>query len=120
LGAAGAVLPGLVLPARGPRCHPGLPGPARRGLRARRRDFSGRRGKMGAARRRTRGRHLSRFPIRHASDEVTAMWEPFIKSPELLIPLAFFVCAAVVGLVAILAHQWRAIRSTELETALKQ
>jgi hypothetical protein len=48
------------------------------------------------------------------------MWEPFAKSPELLIPLALTVCGAVVGLVAILAHQWRAARRTELEVALKQ
>jgi hypothetical protein len=48
------------------------------------------------------------------------MWEPLLKNPELLIPFAVIVCGALVGLVAILAHQWRAIRRTELETALKQ
>ena len=48
------------------------------------------------------------------------MWEPFAKSPELLIPLALTVCGALVGLVAIIAHQWRAVRRTEMELALKQ
>jgi hypothetical protein len=48
------------------------------------------------------------------------MWEPFAKNPELLIPLALTVCGALVGLVAILAHQWRAVRRAEMEAALKQ
>jgi hypothetical protein len=48
------------------------------------------------------------------------MWEPFAKTPELLIPLAAIVCGAIVGLVAIIAHQWRAVRRTEMELALKQ
>ena len=48
------------------------------------------------------------------------MWEPFVKSPELLIPILAIVCGAVVALVAIIAHQWRAVRRTEMELALKQ
>src|SRR5262245_61201373 len=49
-----------------------------------------------------------------------AMWAPFVNSPELLIPLAAILCGALVALVAILAHQWRAVRRTEMELALKQ
>jgi hypothetical protein len=48
------------------------------------------------------------------------MWELFMKNPEALIPITLFGGGALVGIVAILAHQWRAVRRTELEVALKQ
>ncbi len=48
------------------------------------------------------------------------MLDLFAKDPALLIPIVLFLGGALVGIVAILAHQWRAIRRTELETALKQ
>ncbi len=48
------------------------------------------------------------------------MVDLFAKDPALLIPIVLFAGGALVGITAILAHQWRAIRRTELETALKQ
>ena len=48
------------------------------------------------------------------------MLDLFAKEPALLIPIVLFVGGALVGVTAILAHQWRAIRCTELEVALKQ
>jgi hypothetical protein len=44
----------------------------------------------------------------------------FSKDPGLLIPLVMAVVGALVGIVAIIAHQWRCIRQAEVEGALKQ
>jgi hypothetical protein len=42
------------------------------------------------------------------------------QHPETVVPFMVFASGALVGIVAIVAHQWRAIRRTELEMALKQ
>lgn len=44
----------------------------------------------------------------------------FAEDPALLIPIIMALCGALVGIVAILAHQWRNIRNAEVEAALKQ
>ena len=44
----------------------------------------------------------------------------FSKDPGILIPLVMAVCGALVGIIAIIAHQWRSIRQAEVEGALKQ
>jgi hypothetical protein len=44
----------------------------------------------------------------------------FSKDPALLIPIIMAVCGALVGIVAIIANQWRNVRSAEVEAALKQ
>jgi hypothetical protein len=44
----------------------------------------------------------------------------FVKSPETLVAFTFIVCAAVVALTAIVAHQWRSVRLSEVEASLKQ
>jgi hypothetical protein len=48
------------------------------------------------------------------------MLDLFAKDPALLIPIVLFVGGALVGITAILAHQWRAVRRTEMEMVLKQ
>lgn len=48
------------------------------------------------------------------------MVDLFAKEPALLIPIVMFVGGFLVAITAIVAHQWRAIRCTELEVALKQ
>ena len=48
------------------------------------------------------------------------MLEPFAKDPALLIPIVLFVGLALVGITAIVAHYWRAVRQAEMDTALKQ
>jgi hypothetical protein len=42
------------------------------------------------------------------------------KDPGILIPLVMAVCGALVGIIAIIAHNWRCMRQAEVEGALKQ
>jgi hypothetical protein len=44
----------------------------------------------------------------------------FAKDPELLIPIIMAICGSLVGIIAIVAHQWRNLRQAEVEAALKQ
>ena len=44
----------------------------------------------------------------------------FSKDPGILIPLVMAVCGALVGIIAIIAHNWRCMRQAEVEGALKQ
>jgi hypothetical protein len=44
----------------------------------------------------------------------------FSKDPGLIVPLVMAVVGALVGIVAIIAHQWRCMRQAEVEGALKQ
>src|SRR5262245_17032572 len=44
----------------------------------------------------------------------------FSKDPALLIPIIMAVGGSLVGIIAIVAHQWRNVRQAEVEAALKQ
>jgi hypothetical protein len=49
-----------------------------------------------------------------------AMDDVFMTRPELLIPTVSVICGTVIALSAILASQWRKVRQTEIEVALKR
>lgn len=48
------------------------------------------------------------------------MLEMFGKHPEYLIPMLLFLCGTLVAVIAIVVHNWRRVRQTELDASLKQ